>query len=208
MDTCDFCYALSSRDKKRRVHARGKDMKKWTVLESELAFDTRWAKVRRDTVDLGDGRIMDDYYYWEGADFAMVFALTPDQDVIVVEQYKHGVKTIVTELPAGMIETSDADPAEAAQRELLEETGYRVEQITALGVLDVSAAKSTVRAYAYLATGAHKTDDQNLDSTEAIRVTAVPLADWLTMIAQGRVTDVTSIATTLKALQALDFLNK
>jgi 8-oxo-dGTP pyrophosphatase MutT (NUDIX family) len=133
----------------------------------------------------------------------MIFALTDDQQVIVVQQYRHAVKEIATELPSGMIDSTDIDSSAAAQRELLEETGYRVNHIQALGVFDVSPPKSTVRAHAYLATGAHKTEGQKLEPSEAIAVSTVPLAEWLTMIAEGMVKDLGSIATTMRALQAL-----
>ena len=55
---------------------------------------------------MSNGVILDDYFYWEGGDFVQVFALTREQEVILVLQYKHGVRDIILDLPAGMIDGS------------------------------------------------------------------------------------------------------
>lgn len=180
-------------------------MKEWKVLKSDLALDTKWAKVRRDTVELSNGKVLDDYYYWEGGNFSQIFALTEDQKVILVRQYKHGVQEIVIELPAGLIE-KDEDPGEAAKRELEEETGYIVDSVKSLGIFNVSSAKSTTKAHPFLATGARRNAKQNLDATEYIEVITVTISELRGMISDGRITDVNSIACTLRALQDLSLL--
>src|SRR5437899_611317 len=107
---------MSEHDSGRRIHP-------WRVKESRLVLDNRWAKVRLDSCELPNGTLVPDYYYWEGGDFAQVFAITARNEVVLTRQYKHGVKEIVVELPAGLVGHGET-PLAAAQRELLEETGY------------------------------------------------------------------------------------
>jgi ADP-ribose diphosphatase len=181
-----------------------KKLEKWRVKDSNRVFDHRWAKVRRDSCILPDGSEIDDYYYWEGSDFAQVFALTVESKVILVRQYKHGVKEIVLELPAGMIESVDADPLVTAQRELLEETGFEAETWQSLGVLHVSSAKATTRAYPFFAQNAQWIHSPSLDDAEDIQVIFCSIPELLNLIAEGSIRDATSIATCFIALQALE----
>ena len=178
-------------------------IQKWRVTGSVLALENRWAKVRRDSCVTPAGVLIEDYYYWEGGDFAQVFALTPDEHVLLVRQYKHGVKEIVLELPAGMISSSDGDALVTARRELLEETGFEAEKWQSMGVLNVSSAKSTTRAYPFLALGAHRVDGPSLDETEEIEVLLLPIPDLLDRITNGEVRDSNSLAACLLALKQL-----
>jgi 8-oxo-dGTP pyrophosphatase MutT (NUDIX family) len=181
-------------------------LEKWQVKDSRRVLNHRWAKVRRDSCILPDGSEIDDYYYWEGGDFAQVFALTADSQVILVRQYKHGVKEIVLELPAGMTEATDASPLAAAQRELLEETGFEASRWQSLGVLHVSSAKATTRAYPFLTQIAQRRHSPRLDNEEDIQVILSPVPEVLDLIARGTIRDANSIATCFLALQALDYI--
>ncbi len=181
-----------------------KKIEKWQVKDSVLVLDHPWAKVRRDTCILPDGSEIDDYYYWEGGDFAQVFTLTSEKQVVLVKQYKHGVKEIVLELPAGMIEGTEEDPLTTAQRELSEETGFEASEWRSLGVLNVSSAKSTTRAYPFLAQDARLLCEPHPDDQEAIEVILYPVTEVLNLIAKGEIRDSNSIATCLLALRILD----
>jgi ADP-ribose pyrophosphatase len=178
-------------------------IERWQVQNSELVLNHRWAKVRRDTCILPNGFEVDDYYYWEGGDFAQVFALTPESQVILVRQYKHGVREIVLELPAGMIDADDTNPLATAQRELLEETGFEASEWQQLGTLNVSSAKSTAHAYPFLAQNAHRTREADLDDNEAIEVMLCSIPELLDLITRGDIRDSNSIAACLLALRVL-----
>jgi 8-oxo-dGTP pyrophosphatase MutT (NUDIX family) len=175
----------------------------WRVLQSELVLDNQWAKVRLDVCELQDGRVIPDYYYWEGSDFAQVFAITPRNEVVLTRQYKHGVKEIVTELPAGLIDSDDETPLATAQRELKEETGYTAKDWSDLGTLNVSSAKSTARAYVFLAQHAMKTCEPNTDANEAIEVFLLKVEEVIEFILRGTIRDSNSLATTFLALQTI-----
>lgn len=184
-------------------HKENSRIRPWSVQESELVLDNRWAKVRRDTCELSDGRVIPDYYYWEGGDFAQVFAITPSNEVVLTRQYKHGVKEIVMELPAGLIDSNDETPLATAQRELKEETGYTGEDWVDLGVLNVSSAKATTRAYVFLTRHAVKKFEPDRDTNETIDVFLLKVEEVIEFISRGKIRDSSSIATTFLALHAL-----
>ena len=183
-----------------------KKVGKWQIKDSVLVLDNQWAKVRRDVCLLPDGTEIDGYYYWEGGHFAQVFALTPEDQVILVSQYRHGVREINIELPAGLIEFYDGNTPNAlktAQQELLEETGFAAETWTSLGMLHTSPGKSTTCSYNFLAQNAQWVQKPQLDGLEAIDVILCPISEILGMIAKGKIRDSNSVATCLLALQAL-----
>ena len=103
--------------------------KHWKVLKSELVFDEKWYKLRRDEVELPNGKVMDDYYVSVRPDVVLSFPVTEDGDVIFVRQYKHAAADVFIELPGGVIDDHESNPKEAAKRELLEETGYTSDDV-------------------------------------------------------------------------------
>ena len=180
-----------------------KSISKWRVANSELVLNSKWARVRRDWCELPNGSKVDDYYYWEGGDFAIIFALTADLKVAVVRQYKHGVKEVVSELPAGMNMDTDGNPLETAKRELREETGCEAKEWHPLGLLNVSSAKATTKAYAFLALSVQQVCAPRPDETEEIQVVYSTFSSVLDQIATGEFRDSNSVATCLLALRQL-----
>ena len=96
----------------------------WTVLGTEYLHRGPWLTVRRDRVRLPAGAVLDDYHVLEYPAWVSVVAVTPDDRLVLVRQYRNGVGAVHDELPAGTVEPGDPDSLAAAKRELLEETGY------------------------------------------------------------------------------------
>ena len=69
----------------------------------------------------------------DAVDWVNVIALTPDDLLVLVEQYRHGTNTVELEIPGGMVDRGDASPVVAGVRELREETGYEGENARILG---------------------------------------------------------------------------
>jgi len=97
---------------------------KWKILSSEYLFNDLWFKVRKDICETQQGKIIDPYYVYEFPEWATAFALTEDNKVIMVRQYRHPVGEVILELPGGCVDDTDKDFQTAIARELLEETGY------------------------------------------------------------------------------------
>lgn len=99
------------------------EIKKWKVLESTYVIRRPWLTARRDRVQLPGGVVHPEYYVLEYPTWVNVIAITREGKFLMVEQYRHGLGEVFTELVAGVAEESET-PLEAAKRELLEETGY------------------------------------------------------------------------------------
>lgn len=174
----------------------------WKTLSSELAFDNKWMKVQRDTVQLPNGTILDDYYMYKSSDVIVVIALTPDNKVVLVKQYKHAGDDIFTEAPAGFVNDGEAH-LDAAKRELEEETGYTSESFEYLGKLTHNPTKVIETIHAYLATNVQKTTNQHLDENESIEVLLKTPQEVLEMIESGELWVTGSIAAFFKAFRKM-----
>jgi len=161
---------------------------RWRIVESEIVIDTPHLRLRRDRVALPNGLEFEPYYVRESRGFAIVFAITVDERVVLVRQYKHGIGSYVLELPAGGIESGES-PAACAQRELSEETGYVGDppQLELIGTYVFDPTHSTSRYYLYLARIARALGPQTLDDTEDIAVELATFAELRRYVRDGTI---------------------
>jgi len=97
--------------------------------------------------------------------------------LVFVRQYRHGVKEILLEFPAGAVDAGEDDITAAARREFEEETGYQSDSLIPLAVLYDNPVKDTNRIHIFLALNATPTGQQKLDITEEIEVILRPLQE-------------------------------
>ncbi len=168
-----------------------------------MVLDHRWYKVRRDEVQLPNGKILDDYFVSVRPEVVLVFPVTSDNEVILVRQYKHGAQEILLELPGGIVDSTDTSPEEAALRELREETGYTGQTITRLGTLHDDPTKNTNCFHLFLAQNVQLTNTQKLDHSEDIIVEKIPLAEIKMKAVRGEIKVANSLAIILLALEKL-----
>ena len=142
---------------------------KWKVLKSEYLFKRPWLTVRRDCVELPDGRQNPEFYVLEYPDWVNVIAITEDGQFVMERQYRHGLGKTCCEIPAGVMEKGGT-PLEAAKRELMEETGYGEGEWT--NIMNVSGNSSTTNniLHCFVAKGVKKISGQHLDSTEDLEI--------------------------------------
>ncbi len=159
-------------------------------------------RLRSDELELPDGTIVENYYVRESRGFVIILALTEDDRVILVRQYRYGTDAIHLELPAGML-LDDEEPEACARRELAEETGYQVAGCEPLGEFLPEPVRSTARAYVYIGRGARKTREPRLDPTEHLEVELVSLARFRAMLGDGSIDAGASIAAGYRALDHL-----
>lgn len=127
-----------------------------------------------------------DFAVLQSPDWCNVVAVTPDDRIVLVEQFRFGVGVHSLEIPGGIVDPGE-DPAASAARELLEETGYAGDPPVALGALSANAAILTNRVHSFAVTNATRRGNQALDEHEEIRVLTVPAADIPGLIRAGRI---------------------
>jgi 8-oxo-dGTP pyrophosphatase MutT (NUDIX family) len=177
--------------------------KPWTVLSSKFVIDTPWLRLRRDEVALPNGTHLAEYFVRESRGFTIVVALTPERDVVLVRQYKHGAGEELLELPAGSIDPGET-PEACAVRELAEETGYASPTpLERIGTYVTDSTNSDSRWHLYLARDVVVVGAQDLDVTEEIDVETVSLAELRAMLRDGRFSVSPHVAA---AYAAMDYL--
>ena len=163
------------------------NLQRWKLLSSKLVIDCQWCTVRQDAVELPDGTVVDDYFINVRPDIALILPITPENEIVLVRQYRHGIGEILLELPAGSFNQDEEDAKSAASRELVEETGYVAEELVSLATLYDNPVKDTNKIHLFLAKNARKLAEQQLDVTEAIEVVLVPIEAVMQRILAGEI---------------------
>lgn len=158
----------------------------WPLIEQGEPADYRVFRVRRDRRKSPRTKAIRQFSIIESADWVNLVALTPDDRVVLVEQFRHGIAAPTIEIPGGMIDPGEA-PLAAAQRELLEETGYRADRWVPLGVVTPNPALQTNRCHTFLALDARPVAAQTQDPGEDIAVLTAALGEVPGWIAEGRI---------------------
>ncbi len=129
-----------------------------------------------------------DFYVLEAPEWVNVLPITEDEKVVLVEQFRYGIEQPTLEIPGGMVDSGEA-PLEAIRRELAEETGYESEQWESLGKVSANPAIMTNYTHLYWAQNCVFTGFREAESDihERIKVHALPLEDFLSMVEEGTI---------------------
>ena len=168
---------------------------------SEKVFDGKLLQVYRDTVILPNQNTATREYIQHIGAVAVVPVLE-DGRIIVERQFRYPLNAVITEIPAGKLDSNQEDRLEAAKRELREETGYIAEEWKEIGDYIPAAAYCDERITIYLARGLKK-GEQELDEDEFLHVEAVPLEKLMEQVMTGEITDGKTLAGLLKAARIL-----
>jgi ADP-ribose pyrophosphatase len=174
----------------------------WKRLRSERLMDTPYFSLRSDRLRLPDGEIKDPYYVIERPDAAIIFPLTANGEVILVNQYRPPLEAMELGLPAGLVEVGER-PEKAARRELSEETGYTGGAWELLGSVASSPSLKDNWAYLFLARGVEETTTPDPDEHELVEVVRVPVRDLLDLVRSGKIVSSSGVATIMLALERL-----
>lgn len=171
----------------------------WELLESKYLHRRPWLTMRQDCVRLPNGRTIEDYYVQEFPAWVNVLAVTDLHEAVLIRQYRHALGNVSWELPAGVHEEGESF-LEAAQRELLEETGYSGGTWSLLMELSPNPAIQTNISYTFLAEGVNRSANQQLDPTEEITVHLVPVEQLRRIVFNGEMIQALHTAPVLKYL--------
>lgn len=169
----------------------------WKILKSHRP--NHWLRI--DKVELKSGKPYEAFVF-EFQSWANVLALTSDNQVVLVRQYRHGVQKVMLELPGGVVDEGE-DPFEGVKRELMEETGYSSPNIIEVGRIHPNPAVQQNTLYCYLALDAEKTGEQHFDESEEIEVELIPLDELIKKTQSGEFTHALNVAVLYQALNYL-----
>ena len=173
-------------------------MSKEKILSSQLIYDGRAVRLRVDTVQMPDGRKTKREIV-EHSDCVAIIAVDADDNVLLVNQFRHPVEKELLEIPAGGIETEE-DPVAAVRREMQEETGFLPGKVEGLGGFFSSPGYCTEYLHLYLATDLIPSQ-LYAEDTESIKLVRVSIAKIPGLITSGNICDAKSIAGLLYFLE-------
>ncbi len=169
-------------------------VKDWEKLNSEEIANYRIFKMRRDVRRSPRTGAEHSFFVLQSPDWVNVVALTPENQVVLIHQFRHGTERVTLEIPGGMVDPHENDPAETARRELLEETGYAAEQVIHIGTVEPNPAFLDNTCYTYLALNARWQQAPQFDGAEDIAVELVPIEEIAGMVGNGRLTHALVVA--------------
>jgi len=178
-------------------------LKPWKILRSTYLLKRANVAFRIDQCETHDGVVFEPYVIECGA-WVNVIALTRDREVLLVKQYRHGAEQIMLEIPAGVMDPQDENPEGAARRELLEETGYTSDRFIEVGKVYPNPATHNNLTYSFLALDAEPVDQQHLDETEEIEVSAIPFDEFVALAKDGGLPQALHVAALFFAMVHLE----
>lgn len=180
--------------------------KKWRLIESEQLVKDRWADVRKNAYEKADGSTIEPFYIYGFPDYATALAITREGKVIVEKVYRPGLDVIALELPGGCVDASDPSLEAAMSRELLEETGYRFDNIEYLGFNSPNPTTNTNVMRMFLATGGVYDPSAVLDADEEVEVQLLEWDEFIELFKKQAFVQSMQTTTILYALMKMEKL--
>jgi 8-oxo-dGTP pyrophosphatase MutT (NUDIX family) len=161
-------------------------LKPWPLISSRLEKSFRIFELFTDRARSPRTKTIHEFYILKSAPWVNVIPLTPENEVILIRQYRHGTRELTLEIPGGIVEQRDS-PEDAARRELKEETGYRESEMLLLGSVTPNPAFLNNICYSFLAKDVFLIGEQEQDEKEDIEVISRPLDHIQGLIRRGEI---------------------
>lgn len=165
----------------------------WERVSSEELADYEMFRVRRDRAKSPRDGQEHDFNIAESPDGVTVVALTPDGDMVLVEQFRHPLRRVELELPAGVVDEGEA-PAAAATRELREETGYEGGEPEVIGSVLLNPSWQVTRVHVAVVRDARRVADKDQDPAEDVRVRVFPAGEVRRLVREGRLNSAVAVS--------------
>lgn len=160
----------------------------WETTDRETAYTCPGFSIVHETVKLPDGTETDfDYLHDDPA--VVVVPLTPEGNVVVIDEWRQAVKRVNRAVPAGSVDSEDEDLATAARRELEEETGYVAEDVSHLDTFEPANGISDAVHHYFLATGCRPDGTRSLNFNESIEVEETTIDALVDDLRDGEIRD-------------------
>lgn len=168
-------------------------MEKWKTIQSNYIYQTPFGNLRKETCELPNGKVIEDYYVHEYPNWVNAVVITADGQMVLVNQYRHAARDFFLEIPAGKAEPGESQQ-QAIVREVKEETGMASSsEPILLSECMVNPAIQDNTVTTYLITGAVKTSEQSLDDTEEMDIHLLNLDDVESKIHAGEITQLFTV---------------
>ena len=184
-----------------------KNPKPWLIKEEEIVYRTAVFDLKRRKMKSPSTEFEADFYSIISVDWVNILAITKDDQAVMIRQFRHGIQAPALEIPGGMFNSPNEDPQLAAERELLEETGYTSSDIKSLGFVHNNPAIISNRCHLFVAKNCKKTNEQDLDPAEDINIELISMKEIPQLITDGKITHSLVISTFHKYLLTLDSYN-
>ncbi|NLY02798.1 MAG: NUDIX hydrolase [Rhodopirellula sp.] len=158
----------------------------WTLLDSRQIAQYPILRLREDRYRFEPSGAESRFIVCDTADWALIIATTLEGELILIRQYRHGVRQVVLEVPGGVLDAGES-PEEAAGRELREETGYEAGRIRYVGKMLPNPAINSARLHVVRAEDCRRVGPPQFDSFEQIEVVLRPLDAVPRMISSGEI---------------------
>lgn len=162
-------------------------IKPWPQLSSNPAGDFHIFQVRSDRLVCPRTQAEHEFYVIDCPNWVNVVALTPAREVVMIEQYRHGSKTVELEIPGGMIDPHDASPEAAGIRELREETGFAGDPPRIIGDVFPNPAIMSNRCFTVLIENCRCVHPVQWDHGEDLATRLVPSEEIPRLVARGEI---------------------
>ena len=159
----------------------------WKRISSKPLGDFRIFSLRSDRKISPRSGEAHDFFVIDAVNWVNVIALTPDRQLVMVEQYRHGSDTVELEIPGGMMDTTDASPEITAQRELREETGYEGANPQLIGQILPNPAIMSNVCYTVMFEQCRLLHPTAFDHNEDLVTRLVPASDFPRLVAEGKI---------------------
>ena len=170
------------------------EIRKWEKRGSKLLGDHRIFKLREDQVINPRTGKEHNMVILDCPDWVNIVALTPDREVVMINQYRHGTETVELEIPGGMMDPGETDPVATALRELQEETGYTGENARIIGECFANPAIMNNRVHTILVENCRCTHEVQLDAGEDLSTHLIPADDLPRLVKEQKIRHSTIVA--------------